>query len=387
EGEFYLSFLSEKIFYLILCNFPIPQLHLQVEFRYFKCVIHEYFIKKDYPSMVDFGRWFFHLFNKKNYDKSGVYTRSFQSAVESIHHELDEAFKALDINDEHHENMMAEIRKKEAAEARKEEDDKIKGSMFDNIKNTSTKRIAKFEESLKTIEDRFPEEQSYLKVKLCYTYLKAIFKQLEAKQKIDYKELAGYLSAVISDIEHVAANNDGFHSIYLDILCINNLDHIYCITEAIIGYLPHDYVHRFIQSVVSVKYNERKLYNIIRYFKCVINKYIDINNYIFAADYGTWFIKTYNKRVYNYTALEISNFEDVVFAIHKDIDKAYKVLGEKNKHHENMMETIKKRESETPKERNDRMKAELYDLAMRCQANGDMAGYCGYMSALSDIGR
>ncbi|MFI3315747.1 MAG: hypothetical protein R3Y04_08830, partial [Rikenellaceae bacterium] len=33
EGEFYLSFLSEKIFYLILCNFPIPQLHLQVEFR------------------------------------------------------------------------------------------------------------------------------------------------------------------------------------------------------------------------------------------------------------------------------------------------------------------------------------------------------------------
>ncbi|MFR9671122.1 MAG: hypothetical protein SNH16_07520, partial [Rikenellaceae bacterium] len=32
-GEFYLSFLSEKIFYLILCNFPIPQLHLQVEFR------------------------------------------------------------------------------------------------------------------------------------------------------------------------------------------------------------------------------------------------------------------------------------------------------------------------------------------------------------------
>ncbi|MFI3301606.1 MAG: hypothetical protein SNI18_00400 [Rikenellaceae bacterium] len=146
-------------------------------------------------------------------------------------------------------------------------------------------------------------------------------------------------------------------------------------------------MHRFIQSVVSVKYNERKLYNIIRYFKCVINKYIDINNYIFAADYGTWFIKTYNKRVYNYTALEISNFEDVVFAIHKDIDKAYKVLGEKNKHHENMMETIKKRESETPKERNDRMKAELYDLAMRCQANGDMAGYCGYMSALSDIGR
>ncbi|MFR9640915.1 MAG: hypothetical protein SNH41_02285, partial [Rikenellaceae bacterium] len=34
EGEFYLSFLSEKIFYLILCNFPIPQLHLQVEFRF-----------------------------------------------------------------------------------------------------------------------------------------------------------------------------------------------------------------------------------------------------------------------------------------------------------------------------------------------------------------
>ncbi|MFR9661294.1 MAG: hypothetical protein SNF60_04450, partial [Rikenellaceae bacterium] len=40
--EFYLSFLSEKIFYLILCNFPIPQLHLQVEFRFDEHYRYEY---------------------------------------------------------------------------------------------------------------------------------------------------------------------------------------------------------------------------------------------------------------------------------------------------------------------------------------------------------
>ncbi|MFI3262696.1 MAG: hypothetical protein R3Y26_07285, partial [Rikenellaceae bacterium] len=33
EGEFFLSFLSEKIFYPIPCNIQIPQLHLQVEFK------------------------------------------------------------------------------------------------------------------------------------------------------------------------------------------------------------------------------------------------------------------------------------------------------------------------------------------------------------------
>ncbi len=35
----------------------------------------------------------------------------------------------------------------------------------------------------------------------------------------------------------------------------------------------------------------------------------------------------------------------------------------------------------------DKERAELYDLAQRCQAQGDEAGFCGYMSALGDIGR
>ncbi len=46
-----------------------------------------------------------------------------------------------------------------------------------------------------------------------------------------------------------------------------------------------------------------------------------------------------------------------------------------------------KKGPETPEQRMNRERAEFYDLAERCRAAGDEAGYCGYMSALGDIGR
>ncbi|MFR9593783.1 MAG: hypothetical protein SNI57_04440, partial [Rikenellaceae bacterium] len=50
EGEFFLSFLSEKIFYPIPCNIQIPQLHLQVEFKYIYILPHP-----QTPSLWEWG--------------------------------------------------------------------------------------------------------------------------------------------------------------------------------------------------------------------------------------------------------------------------------------------------------------------------------------------
>ncbi len=361
---------------------------------FFSYVVHEYALREDYQSMAEYGKLM-----TETLGKNGIYNSYLEKSsyfiddLESTHTELDKAFKKLGIKDANHDIVMKKVitekMEKARKEAAKEADKRHKESLFKNIEDISSEnmRILKFKSSVKEINKTYPELKREYMVKLCYAHAEAYFKVNKSYNAKPYKELAFYLSEAMDSIEYVAANDTSYYADYQNIYRIDNQDFTLYIAEAIIRHISDEGMKRFMNSVVTINYNKDHLENLVRYFRSVIQIYTKNKNYKEAANYIKWFKQVYEERVHNCTCLSVDRFIDNVDAIYMDIDTVYKALRIKDKEHEEIMVGVRKRAAETWKEKQDRKKAELYDLALRCQASGDEAGYCGYMSALGDIGR
>ncbi|MFI3280781.1 MAG: hypothetical protein R3Y44_02285 [Rikenellaceae bacterium] len=249
------------------------------------------------------------------------------------------------------------------------------------------KRKAKFKEFLSEIANKQEDTQPYSRVTLCYLCIDLLYKRFKESGTIDYKEFASYLAEVMGDIEWVAAHDKGYYSDYQKIYRIDNRDFISCIVDAIVDHLSNEHMRIFINSVATIEYNKKSLYNIVNYFRCTIHKYATIKKSQIVADYGRQFMKIYNDRAWCCTTLGVDDFIESVDAIHTDIDVAFKALKIKDAGHEKIMADIRKRTAETPRERQNRKRAELYDQAQRARESGDMDAYQGYSSALGDVGR
>ncbi len=389
----------------------------EVKVGFFARAIHEYTGKKDYPLLVEFGEWVISLLEKENvYESLSKKSRDFRSTVESMHVDLEPAFRALGVNNAAHDELIGSIKRKEEKKARERSIYELKQSIREKINDVPNKKksIAVFEESMKIIEDEHPNEIGLYKAEISNFFMATLYTMYKKSGKLSFAELTAYLPEMLNNIDYMADNVPLAFFNYAYFYQINDRHFISEIFRALCVDVPQWNIQRFMDRVVPLEYFNEHLEHLVEYFRCVTEIYTATARYENVVRYGEWFVQLYKEREKKCSYCGFEDFKKGVSVIYFNLDKAYKSLNIKttaehnakildivNKETEARLERekgirkiearkqerIKKYGNETPQQMRDRERAELYDLAERCKAVGDMDGYRGYMSALGDIGR